>query len=181
MKKGFTLIELLTVVAIIGVLASIVLSSLSNARASAHDVAQLKKIQELQKAIELFSIDNNHYPGNPNTDFDYRTFSGGHLVATNCPNGNYPSYITDNWSVLISDLSVYLDVDAYDYNSMECIFYGPGSWFYDQGNCDHLGYDPEYTLIFATKRIDFFNRYPELNNGIVYIEGLINSHCVYPN
>jgi prepilin-type N-terminal cleavage/methylation domain-containing protein len=62
MKKGFTLIELLVVISIIGLLASIVVSSLGTARQQARDVARVRKLQELNTALQLFYADNGYYP-----------------------------------------------------------------------------------------------------------------------
>jgi len=67
-KRGFTLIELLVVIAIIGVLSSIVISSLNNARAKGRDAKRLQDINQLMAALELYYTDNNVYPlcnGNP--------------------------------------------------------------------------------------------------------------------
>ena len=61
-QKGFTLIELLVVVAIIGVLATIVLSSLSSARGRAKDVVIRGHFTQIRTALELYYIDNNSYP-----------------------------------------------------------------------------------------------------------------------
>ncbi len=61
-KNGFTLIELLVVIAIIGLLASIVLASLSSVRAKARDARRLSDINQLVTAIEMYYIDNNIYP-----------------------------------------------------------------------------------------------------------------------
>ena len=61
-KKGFTLIELLVVIAIIGILSSVVVTSVSVARDKAH-IAQIKKdLISMKSALELFYIDNGRYP-----------------------------------------------------------------------------------------------------------------------
>lgn len=61
--KGFTLIELLVVVAIIGILATVVLTSLNTAREKARDAKRLADIRTIQNAMELYYLDNGRYPG----------------------------------------------------------------------------------------------------------------------
>lgn len=66
-KKGFTLIELLVVISIIGVLSSIILGSLSDARASARDARRLSDIKTIQTALEVYALQNNGlYPNTNN-------------------------------------------------------------------------------------------------------------------
>jgi len=61
--RGFTLIELLVVIAIIGILASVVLASLSTSRAAARDANRLAEAKQLQTALELYrNNNNNQYP-----------------------------------------------------------------------------------------------------------------------
>lgn len=67
-QKGFTLIELLVVIAIIGLLASIVLTSLNTARAKARDARRLSDMHNIQTALELYYLKNNSYPGNTDND-----------------------------------------------------------------------------------------------------------------
>lgn len=61
-NKGFTLIELLVVIAIIGLLASIVLASLSTARSKAGDAALIEDVKSFKTALELYYTDNGGYP-----------------------------------------------------------------------------------------------------------------------
>ncbi len=59
LKKGFTLIELLVVIAIIGVLASVVLASLNTATENARDAQRISEIKELQKALQMYWLEND--------------------------------------------------------------------------------------------------------------------------
>jgi prepilin-type N-terminal cleavage/methylation domain-containing protein len=52
--RGFTLIELLVVIAIIGLLASIIMSSLSTSRKRGRDASRLVDLKQIQLALELY-------------------------------------------------------------------------------------------------------------------------------
>ncbi|MFZ3011484.1 MAG: prepilin-type N-terminal cleavage/methylation domain-containing protein [Minisyncoccia bacterium] len=60
--QGFTLIELLVVVAIIGLLSSVVLSSLNTARAKARDAQAKAVFHSLQQALILYYDKYGRYP-----------------------------------------------------------------------------------------------------------------------
>jgi len=77
MKKGFTLIELLVVVSIIGVLATIVLSSLGEARDRAQDAKIKSSLRALTNQAELFYLDNNGYVGPGGGTGGYRRVDNG--------------------------------------------------------------------------------------------------------
>jgi len=59
---GFTLIELLVVIAIIGLLATLAVISLNNARAKSRDAKRVSDIRQVQTALELYFSDNDLYP-----------------------------------------------------------------------------------------------------------------------
>ena len=60
--RGFTLIELLAVLAIIGILSSVIFSSLSGVRARSRDSARKQQLKEIQKALELYYAEYGRYP-----------------------------------------------------------------------------------------------------------------------
>jgi type II secretion system protein G len=62
-KRGFTLIELLVVMSIIGVLATIVLVSLNEARTKARDIRRIADIRQVTLALALYYDDFIEYPG----------------------------------------------------------------------------------------------------------------------
>ncbi|HUD02706.1 MAG TPA: prepilin-type N-terminal cleavage/methylation domain-containing protein, partial [Candidatus Paceibacterota bacterium] len=61
-KKGFTLIELMVVIAIIGILASIIMVSLSSAQSKGRDAKRVADIRTIQLALEEYYNDNGNYP-----------------------------------------------------------------------------------------------------------------------
>lgn len=79
-KKGFTLIELLVVIAIIGLLSTLAVVALGNARLKARDAKRLSDLKQLQTALELYYTDQSAYPSG----------SGISLGTTNyaCLNGS---------------------------------------------------------------------------------------------
>ena len=61
-RLGFTLIELLVIMAIIGLLASIVLVALNNARVKSRDAKRLGDFHSIKGALEIYFTMNNAYP-----------------------------------------------------------------------------------------------------------------------
>jgi general secretion pathway protein G len=61
-RNGFTLIELLVVIAIIGILSTLAVVALQNARKSARDVKRLADVRQIQTALELYLNDWGTYP-----------------------------------------------------------------------------------------------------------------------
>lgn len=62
MKRGFTLIELLTVIAIIGILTSIIVVSSGNARQQARDAKRKSDLNGVSTALEMYYANQRKYP-----------------------------------------------------------------------------------------------------------------------
>jgi prepilin-type N-terminal cleavage/methylation domain-containing protein len=60
-KRGFTLIELLVVIAIIGILSSLVLSSLNISRKKGNDAKVKSQFRQLMTASQLYFENNGNY------------------------------------------------------------------------------------------------------------------------
>ena len=116
-KKAFTLVELLVVIAIIGLLATLSVIALSNARAKSRDTKRMSDIKQVQTALELYFNDQNRYPTVTewNTGSIYSTSSEGTTTymqviptaPTNsdgdyCPSDSSYHYASDGDSYVLS-------------------------------------------------------------------------------
>ncbi|MEK7613490.1 MAG: type II secretion system protein GspG [Patescibacteria group bacterium] len=88
-SRGFTLIELMVVIALLGLLASMVLVFLSDAQRDAKDKRRVADIHQIQKALELYSVDHGTYPkeseganGNVTTNTTFQNLMEPYLNAT---------------------------------------------------------------------------------------------------
>ncbi len=112
-ETGFTLIELLVVIAIIGLLSTLAVVSLNNARQKSRDAKRVADIKQTQTALELYYADKNGYPigtavalGAAATDVLCDTAAGFQADATGCGTtymGQVPKNPTPVYSVATTD------------------------------------------------------------------------------
>lgn len=81
-RRGFTLIELLIVIAIIGILATIIIVSFTNAQAKARDNKRKADIQAISSAVEMFYVDNKVYPFAEDTGGGIYTVRSANNIGT---------------------------------------------------------------------------------------------------
>jgi len=74
-NKGFTLIELLVVISIIGLLSSIILSSVTKARDKAQNSATVQGINQYLSVLDRYFLDKGYYP-NPYSNPVSMTLNG---------------------------------------------------------------------------------------------------------
>jgi type II secretion system protein G len=61
-QRGFTIVELLIVIVVIGILAAITIVAYNGIQSRARDTARTSGINGVQKALELYRVDNGAYP-----------------------------------------------------------------------------------------------------------------------
>lgn len=81
-EKAFTLIEILLVVAIIGLLASVVLASLSQSKVKANTAKRLENAKQLENALEVYYVNNNRYPSTCSPAANTCAVASAHLLST---------------------------------------------------------------------------------------------------
>lgn len=101
-RSGFTLIELLVVVAIIALLISILLPSLSKARAQARGTICATRIAQLTKSLLIYAEDYNETPpfvGIGWEDIHYDDEPDQDLASTEGGPGDIPSMSKWDWAI----------------------------------------------------------------------------------
>ncbi len=118
MVWGFTLIELLVVISIIGLLSSVVLTSVNSARAKARDARRITDLKEISKALEFYYDANNQYP---------QPSQGWSNWSGHCPTyGNRDDYILG----LVPNYISALPRDPRFDDGGQCYMYlSNGSWY----------------------------------------------------
>jgi len=98
MKKGFTLIELLIVIAIIGILASMVIVSMGNVTRKARDAERKGDLAQIGNLVEAYNAENESFPVSAtevaldNTTVLDEAFANAGNVPVNGPNGADDDY-----------------------------------------------------------------------------------------
>jgi general secretion pathway protein G len=97
-QDGFTLIEIMVVIAIIGLLATLVVQSLRGATDKAKRTKAMADIAELKTALDRYYIDNGSYPSTDQGLNALVTPSGQGAQNTNYEEGGYIRRIpADPW------------------------------------------------------------------------------------
>jgi len=121
LKTGFTLIELLIVVAIIGILSSIVMSSVNDARIKAMDVVVKGSLKSIQTQAQIYYGDNaNAYSGlcdDPTVlaAFNKAIANAGIGTGYNQPptyNGPYPGVCNDTFQFGYNGYAVFVSLKS---------------------------------------------------------------------
>lgn len=109
-QKGFTLIEILAVIAIIGYLASVVLTSVNQARDKARIARAEIDVRQLRQAIGLLVDDTGEWPGHKSVDVIEPGAPGNEIWDLTVPlagivatDGAYPNWRGPYIRIVVND------------------------------------------------------------------------------
>lgn len=91
LARGFTLIELLVVIAIIGLLSSVIMTSLASARQKARDSERMRNLTSIRTALELYRSSVGTYPIAPS----FSSHCSGFIGVTDWIPNLTPTYISE--------------------------------------------------------------------------------------
>lgn len=84
-QKGFTLIELLIVIAVIGILASVVLVGLGPIQKQGRDARRISDLKQIQNGLELYYGKNGAYPSSNSWSQLKTDLIGAEIGVSNIP------------------------------------------------------------------------------------------------
>lgn len=79
-QRGFTLVDLLVIVSVIGLLLSLMLTSVNVLRARGYDTTRKAEMRQLQTALELYHNDHGEYPTTHNVWFGDSPMGGNKTI-----------------------------------------------------------------------------------------------------
>ena len=110
LSKGFTIVELLIVIAIIGLLTGIVMTSLTPAKSKARDAKRISDLGNVQAALELYFDRCKQYPISTGGWLDLNTANG---CPANVKLGTYITTLPTNTTGAVPyDYATNLDWDS---------------------------------------------------------------------
>ena len=118
-NSGFTLIELLIVIAIIGVLATLLMVNFIGVRQRARDAQRKADIRELQAALEIYRSDIGQYPDSS------ANYPAGCGTGAQLTNGLTPP-------------TIYMQTIPCDPNGTGASNYNGGKYYYSGGGSNYI-------------------------------------------
>jgi type II secretion system protein G len=166
LRKGFTLIELLVVIAIIGILATVVINSLSSARKRARDARRIADMKTIYTALVLYHEDNGSI--RRPIAYDSERVNGFDVSFT----GNFLSFLSDEGylsEVPLDPLNTTSDTSSHLHNSDSDYFYRYICYPSGGGQGMRLVYRSE-----ADGNIVYYSRDNAIGDANFYSDGYFN-------